>query len=200
MDILFDIGRVLLDFDYDAPMRRLMQCGTPGSHARMMEALENRYDLESGKIDPDEFIQRVIAASGAAVTADDFRHSWRHIFTRNAPMWDIVKRLKSDGGHRLILFSNTNSIHCPWMFSEFQEFDLFDEKVLSYEVGAMKPDQAIYLHAIQKFGLTTSKTRYIDDLPENITTGIQIGFRCHLYDQRNHDALEAWLADELQSN
>ena len=100
-------------------------------------------------------------------------------------------------GHRLILFSNTNAIHCPWAFGVFPDFALFDAAVLSFQVGAIKPDPAIYQYAIATHHLDPATTLYIDDLAENIATGRAHGFRCFQYDQANHPAFQQWLAGEI---
>jgi putative hydrolase of the HAD superfamily len=132
----------------------------------------------------------------AEVTADEFRDAWQRIFTPNEPMWQVVRRLHGEG-HRLILFSNTNSIHCPWIFEEYPEFSLFHEAVLSYEAGSIKPQPEIYQHAIDRHGLAPVETIYIDDLPENIATGRRFGFRTHQYHLQDHAAFERWLEAEL---
>ncbi|MFU8894382.1 MAG: HAD-IA family hydrolase [Luteolibacter sp.] len=143
-------------------------------------------------------MKRSIELSGADFDAEDFLEAWRNVFTRNLPMLERVRALKKAGGHRLILFSNTNSLHDPWIFEEFPELDQFDGKVLSYEVGAMKPAPAIYEYAIREFSLDPASTLYIDDLAENIAAGERYGFRCHLYRLDDHAAFETWLARELE--
>ena len=198
MDFLFDIGRVLLDFDYDASYQRLLKGQPQDVRERLIQAVEDRDGLESGREEADAFVGRLVRATDGANPIPEQRliDAWRRIFTRNTPMWEAVNRLKGAGGHRLILFSNTNAIHCPWIFEEYPELNLFDASVLSYKVGAMKPNAAIYEHAIREFGLEPARTRYIDDLPENIAAGERFGFRCHLYDLREHDRFERWLAAE----
>jgi putative hydrolase of the HAD superfamily len=69
--------------------------------------------------------------------------------------------------------------------------------VLSYQVGAIKPEEAIYRHAIEHHGLRPEETRYIDDLPANIATGERLGFRCWQYELQDHASFEAWLARQL---
>lgn len=200
MDFLFDIGRVLLDFDFESSMRRLVKDHEDGALDRLMLAVEARDDFESGQVSPTDFVERSLQQSGVDAVPDSFIAAWQNVFTRNHPMWDAVSRLKASGEHRLILFSNTNAIHCPWIFTEFPELQLFDERVLSYKVGAMKPDPAIYEHAIKRFGLDPSRTRYIDDLPQNIETGIRFGFRSHLYQISQHGEFTDWLDAELMAN
>ncbi len=200
MDFLFDIGRVLLDFDFESSMKRLVACHDQQAFERLMRAVDARDDFESGKITPAEFVANSIEKSGLDLAPEAFISAWREVFTRNQPMWDNVMRLKAAGDHRLILFSNTNAIHCPWIFEAFPEFEAFDGKVLSYEVGTMKPHAAIYEHAIHTFALDPARTRYIDDLPDNIDTGRRFGFRSHLYQLRHHEEFETWLDAELDAD
>jgi len=190
MTFLFDIGRVLLDFHFEPSLARLFSPDHLDPAGAMEVLLERKDDFESGKIPADEYIAWAIQVSGTQVNPEQFRDAWQQIFTANEPMWACVRKLAGDG-HRLILFSNTNSIHCPWVFKEFPEFSLFPEAVLSFETGFVKPDPGIYHQ------LVPSDILYIDDLPQNIATGLQFGFRCHQYNLNQHAAFESWLADQL---
>jgi len=199
MDILFDIGRVLLNFDFQASMRQVFANETQDSIERLMEELENRNDFESGRENADDFIKRLIESldSNTKASSCEMLAAWQGVFTRNEAMWEVVARLWHDGGHRMILFSNTNEIHASWFFREFPEFEMFDGAVLSHRVGAMKPAAAIYEYAIREFGLDPRRTRYVDDLPENVAAGVGFGFHCHLYDPSRHDRFERWLDGQL---
>lgn len=193
MTFLFDIGRVLLDFDFEGSLARLLPAACPDPHARLARLLERKDEFEAGAIDPDDYTRWALDVLGSEATVAEFREAWQQIFTPNRPMWKNVRAL-SAAGHRLILFSNTNAIHCPWVFDAFPEFSLFDDAVLSFEVGAIKPQPAIYQHALDVHSLTPRETLYIDDLPQNIATGIDFGFHCHQYDLNDHEAFEQWLA------
>ena len=193
MTFLFDIGRVLLDFDFEGSLQRLLPPDCPDPHARLARLLERKDQFEAGAINPHDYTLWALEVLGSEATVDEFRHAWQRIFTPNQPMWENVRALAA-AGHRLILFSNTNAIHCPWVFEAFPEFSLFDSAVLSFEVGAIKPQPAIYQHALDAHDLTPQETLYIDDLPQNIATGIDFGFHCHQYDLNDHEAFEQWLA------
>lgn len=193
MTFLFDIGRVLLDFDFESSLATLLPPGCDDPHGRLARLLERKDEFETGAIDPDEYIRWALGVLDSPATPAEFRRSWQNIFTPNEPMWAVVRRLSADG-HRLVLFSNTNAIHCPWLFSEFPEFSYFHDAVLSFEVGAVKPQPPIYRHALEAHDLKPGETLYIDDLPQNIATGREFGFHCHTYDLRDHPAFERWLA------
>lgn len=192
MTFLFDIGRVLLDFDFESSLARLLPADCADPHERLGRLLERKDEFESGAVVPDEYVRWALDVLGSHAAPDEFRHAWQRIFTPVEPMWENVRRL-SAAGHRLILFSNTNAIHCPWIFENYPDFSLFDAAVLSYEVGAIKPRPEIYQHAVDTHDLDPANTLYIDDLPQNIATGRDFGFHCHLYDLNNHPAFERWL-------
>ncbi|MEI7910549.1 MAG: HAD family phosphatase [Verrucomicrobiota bacterium] len=197
MTFLFDIGRVLLDFDFERSLARLLPPDATDPRARLELLLDQRDEFEAGAIETDTYIAWALGVLGSGATAEDFRHAWRHVFTPIEPMWQEVRMLAA-AGHRLILFSNTNAIHCPWIFEVFADFALFQAAVLSYQVGGVKPEPAIYQYAIATHQLDPATTLYIDDLPANIATGRSHGFRCFQYDQANHGAFQQWLRGELE--
>jgi glucose-1-phosphatase len=198
MTFLFDLGRVLLDFDFELSLARLFPPGTPDAAARLDRLMERKDEFEAGLVAAEDYVTWALGVIDSTVTPDEFCHAWRHIFTRNEPMWSTVRQLAADG-HRLIIFSNTNAIHCPWIFETYPELALFPEAVLSYQTGFVKPDPEIYHHAIRAHRLVPEQTLYIDDLPQNIATGRELGFITWQYDMKDHAAFERWLAENLNS-
>ncbi|HEX5790584.1 MAG TPA: HAD family phosphatase [Luteolibacter sp.] len=197
MNFLFDIGRVLLDFDFETSLARLLPADVEDPRARLSLLLERKDELEAGRIPADEFIDWALDTLGSKATPDQFRHAWRDIFTPNEPMWKVVGALAA-AGHKLVLFSNINSIHVPWIYEAYPCFSAFHGAVMSFEVGAIKPEPAIYRHAIEMHGLDPAQTLYIDDLAENVAAGRAAGLRCWQYDLNDHSSFEAWLQASLQ--
>jgi glucose-1-phosphatase len=193
MTFLYDIGRVLLDFDFESSLARLFPAGTPDVHERLQRLLARKDEFETGRIKVGDYTDWALSIMETEATPAEFHHAWRHIFITNEPMWQRVRELKA-AGHRLILFSNTNAIHVPWIYDEFPEFHLFDDAVMSFRTGHIKPEPEIYHHAIRQHDLVPEQTLYIDDLPQNIATGRALGFQCHTYDLKNHAAFDNWLA------
>jgi len=194
---LIDIGRVLLDFDFEPSLARLLPPGERDVAGALARFLDKRDAFEAGAMTEDAYIAMALELLGSPASHDEFRYAWRHIFTPNEPMWQEVRELAA-AGHRLILFSNTNPIHCPWIFEVFSDFALFDAAVLSFEVGSIKPEPAIYQSAIATHQLDPATTLYIDDLADNIATGRAHGFRCFQYDLADHPAFQRWLQEELE--
>jgi putative hydrolase of the HAD superfamily len=197
MTILFDIGRVLLDFDFEPSLARLLPGGAADGGQRLSRLLDRKDEFETGRIDVPTYVSWALETLGSPATPAEFHDAWQQIFTPIEPMWERVRQLKKDG-HRLILFSNTNGIHCPWIFENFPDFDLFDGAVLSYDTGFIKPHPEIYRHAIATHNLVPTETLYIDDLPENVAAGREFGFDSFQYDNKNHPAFEKWLEKSLK--
>ena len=145
---------------------------------------------------PGEFIAFACKHLEFSGPADEFREAWNSIFRPIHTMWPIVSFLKSLR-LKLILFSNTNCMHITWLLENYEVFGEFGGRVFSHEVGFNKPDPAIYHHAIAEFDLTPGETLYIDDLPENIATGRNLGLRCHQYVKERHHEFVAWLDQEF---
>lgn len=198
MTLLFDIGRVLLDFDFEPSLSRLVAAGTADPAARVRRLLERKDEFEAGRVAVETYIDWALEILGSDATPAQFRQAWQQIFTPNEPMWRCVRMLAGEG-HRLILFSNINGIHWPWITTNFPEFSRFDGAVVSFEIGSIKPQPQIYQYAIDTYQLVPTETLYIDDLAQNIFTGQRFGFRCWQYDLNKHADFETWLAENLKS-
>ncbi len=53
--------------------------------------------------------------------------------------------------------------------------DAFDALTISAEVGVMKPDPAIFQHALDQLGVRPKEAVFVDDFPENIAGCEAIG-------------------------
>lgn len=193
--LLFDIGNVLVTFDFDRCATRLAEFSPLGAQEIYRAIAPFKGPLESGQMPEEEFFERCIAALQFTGTPAQFEDIWCDIFTLNAPMAETLaalsRRLPSH------LFSNTNDPHKRWLLEKFAIFNHFDGGIYSHEVKCMKPDEAFYHAAIQQFGLDPAQTFYVDDLAANIATGKRLGFQCFHYDPLRHaelhTALNAWL-------
>jgi FMN phosphatase YigB (HAD superfamily) len=185
---LFDIGNVLVRFDFSTAAVRFAKLSTANADEVLERLSSFKDELESGRISDDDFVRQSIERIGFRGTSEEFKLIWGDIFTENSPMVALVKELA--GRHPLYLFSNTSGLHKQWLFENFDVFQQFSGGVYSHEVRCMKPHDAFYQAAIEQYGLDPAQTFYIDDLPDNIATGQRLGFVCHRYSPDEHEALE----------
>lgn len=190
MTFLFDIGNVLLKLHFDR-FHRTVLGAADAPFPPELAALKDPY--ETGALSDQDFIRQSLDILGSQLSPENFTRAWQNIFSPNEAMWDVVPQLKEQG-HRLILFSNTNKLHALSFLQAFPGFELFDHHHFSHEVGAIKPDPAFYQKAIAQYQLDPAQTLYLDDLPENIATGRDLGFHSWQYDLNNHQPCLDWLS------
>jgi putative hydrolase of the HAD superfamily len=187
--VIFDIGNVLLTFDYFIAERALV-AHTGIEKAPSVEDLHPlRIDHETGRIPREDFVRIVREAFSHDGPEDHFLELWTGIFQVNEPMVQWARSLH--GKVPLYLLSNIGCIHHDHIFGEYDFFGtLFDDGVYSYKAGVMKPERRIFEIARTQFGVDPSRTLYIDDLEENVRGAEEAGFVGHHYDPSAHHRLE----------
>src|SRR5436309_2886351 len=92
----FDLGKVLLEFDYANVARRLAAQCEGGPTAVMAElrrdGLAER--LEMGRLSSTEFFSEFKRGTGYRGGFEDFARAWSDIFHENTPMVELMRRLK----------------------------------------------------------------------------------------------------------
>ena len=191
--IVFDLGKVLLDFDYSIAARRLgAQCHLAVDEVRKhLDHSPLLYEFETGMLSIDQFFAEICARTKFSGTQSEFSEFFADIFIPIAPMVEIHEQLRAKGFPTWI-FSNTNILAIGHIRKRFPFFKNFTGYVLSYEHGAMKPDPKIYEVVERETGRRGSEILYLDDRPENIETGIQRGWQTILQEtpEKTRAALE----------
>ncbi|NBV85847.1 MAG: HAD family phosphatase [Verrucomicrobia bacterium] len=187
--IIFDIGNVLLRFDFGQTLSRIAPlCSV--SIGEIPSRLEPwKVQLESGRMDGSAFLEKAAEVLGYTGSHEVLQKAWQEIFSPIAPMHALVATLSQP----LYLLSNTNGLHAEYFLSEYPVFRHFTDAVYSHEAGVMKPDPAIYHHALEKFGLSPQNTLFIDDLLPNIEAADSLGLLTHHYHHERHEAFLAEL-------
>jgi HAD superfamily hydrolase (TIGR01509 family) len=191
--LLFDIGNVLVTFDFSRAMARFAE-QSPLSPATIRERLTPLIEqMECGLITSAEFMSQAIAATQFHGPEDAFRTAYCDIFAENAPMVARVARLA--GKVPLYLLSNTSSLHLEFLEAAFPVFAHFSGGVFSHVAKAAKPSPEIFRRAIADCRLDPATTLYLDDAPANTAAGAALGLRTFTYDFKNHGAFESELAE-----
>lgn len=183
---LFDIGNVILPFDFSIPARRLAERSRVSAD-EVASAIRSRgRALELGQIPSGQFVTEVCDEIGYSEDAQSFRAIYADMFDPNLPLIHFIESLKSRG-IPLYLLSNTNELHADFFQSHYPVFSLFDGAIYSHEVGLMKPDPAIFTCTINRLSLKPEETVYVDDLAENCKVGAEHGLQAYCYDRHRHD-------------
>ena len=172
---LFDIGNVILSFDFTITARRLEERSAVAAAEILTLVSPLTNDLELGVLSVDDFLAAASERIGYMGEPGFLREAFADIFELNRPMVAFIESLKTDGVP-LYLLSNTNGIHAPFFEAVYPVFGLFDGGVYSHEVGLMKPDPAIYELVKSSLPLDPARTIYIDDNLANCEAGRAAGF------------------------
>ena len=187
--VIFDIGNVLLTFDYFIAERALLSHTGREAAPSIEELHPHRMAHETGTISREEFIRIVREAFAHDGPEDHFVELWTRIFQVNTPMLQWARSLH--GKTPLYLLSNIGCIHHDPIFEEYDFFKpLFIDGIYSYKAGVMKPEPRIFEMAQTQFGVDPSTTLYIDDLEENVRGAESVGFIGHHYDPARHNLFE----------
>jgi putative hydrolase of the HAD superfamily len=190
---LFDIGNVLLKFDFSVGMKKILAQSEVHDPVGAMAQFDRiKLGYEDGQIDRAAFFRGVFDVLRYHGTEADFIAAWEDIFTPNEPMVELVEKLH--GKIPLYLLSNTNDIHREDIFRRYDFFGRFTAGIYSYEARASKPGREIYEIAQKQLGIEPASTFFIDDLLPNIETARALGFNAHHYHYDQHDALLAAVA------
>ncbi|WP_052250711.1 HAD-IA family hydrolase [Xanthomonas sacchari] len=90
----------------------------------------------------------------------------------------------------VVLLSNATS-RLPHELQALGLADLFDAVVNSSEVGAIKPEPAIFLHVLAQLRMAADEVLFVDDTAVHVEAARALGLRAERY--VDAEALRAWL-------
>lgn len=174
--VIFDLGGVIVPFDFKrgyAKMEGL--CAYPASEipARLRTTdLVTRF--ETGQIEPEDFVRQLSNILELNATYEEFCDLWTSIFLPDTLVPDsLLERIHAR--RRLLLLSNTNHIHFKMVERNYPLMRHFDDHVLSYRVGALKPSPLIYKEAIARAGCRPEECFFTDDVAAYVDGARQAG-------------------------
>ncbi len=180
--LLFDLGRVVLDLDFNRTLRLWAQHAAcePAELARRFLRDELYHRHEKGEISDEAFFAGLRLSLGVDISDAQFVEGWNAIFIGEMPG---IGQLLSRASQRLPLyaFSNTNAPHVAYFSREFAEvLKPFRKIFVSSTIGLRKPDAEAYDHVVQAIGAPAERIVFFDDLAENIEGARQRGLKAVL--------------------
>lgn len=184
-NIIFDLGRVILDLDFNATIEAFQKLGLDKDVLDYKQAYADPafYNLEIGKISVAEFRDRIRnILDNQDATDREIDDAWYAIIG-DIPEKRVKVLQELQKQYNVYLFSNTNKIHIDRLHPEFKEQhgiefpSLFVKDFYSHEIHERKPDLSSYKKVIQLSGVNPSETIFIDDLEKNILGAEKAGLK-----------------------
>jgi putative hydrolase of the HAD superfamily len=174
--LIFDLGNVVIPFDIQRGYAALQPyCRhSPAEIASLVRPLGIVPQFEAGQISPRDFVRRFAEALGLGIAYERFCELWNTIFLPG----EIVPESLLAALHRryrLLALSNTNAIHFETVRRNYPVLKHFDDLVLSFQVGAAKPDSRIYQAALARAGCLPGECFFTDDVTSYVEAGKRAG-------------------------
>jgi epoxide hydrolase-like predicted phosphatase len=179
--VFFDLGGVIVRTEHQAPRERLAERlnMTYEDLSRLVFESETSRQASVGAISTDEH--------WAAITrrlrrpAEETKAIREEFFAG-----DVVDRKLIEFIRALRPGLKTGVISNAWpdlrdFIVENKFADAFDQLVISSEVGVMKPDPKIYHFALEKLGVTTAESAFLDDTAANVEAARALGMHAILF-------------------
>jgi HAD superfamily hydrolase (TIGR01509 family) len=179
--VVFDLGKVLVDFDYSIAVRRIAARSrmTIQEIARFMSHSPLFTQYELGALTTQQFCDEICRVAGFHATPAEFGEYFADIFVPIEPMVRLHAALRQRGLAAYV-FSNTNELAAEHIRRSFPFYANFDGYILSYQHGVMKPDARLYEILEREAGRRGADLLYLDDRPENVAAGAARGWQAIL--------------------
>lgn len=181
--ILFDIGHVLVHLTGASLISNFAHAELSDEHINSTWAnIPDVRRFETGLCGDTEFAAGVVAFYNLRCSAGEFIELFRHAAERKFDGVDpFLERLASD--YELACLTNTNPLQWPRISEEFGLGAYFNKHYVSFQLGMMKPDAAIYDHVIRDSGYVASEILFVDDSAANCDAARSRGMdACHVKD------------------
>ena len=190
--VIFDLGGVIFSQGEAAYRREVAR------RLGLGDALPAAYEDAMPQLQRGEAAEEDVweALSGRRVPLNAFDDAWEAYYRVNPQMLALVAELR-ERGLRTAVLSNTQASHVAIM-RRMGVLAPFDPVLMSCEVGARKPEAAVFKLALERLGLPAAEVAFVDDVPEYIAGARSVGIHAvrHTGDmQATRQALLALLAE-----
>jgi putative hydrolase of the HAD superfamily len=186
-NLILDLGGVILELDVEATVLAFEALGFP--RLENYDIILSKYpfflEFETGRITREEFLAKVVKASGDHITEEAVLDAWNAMI-RGFKKENVDRLLELRSKHRLFLLSNTNAIH-EVLYNEqlkqehgIENLDRIFEKVYySHDLKMRKPDVEIFKYVLSDAGLQPGESLYVDDTLEHVESARSLGIHAH---------------------
>jgi len=178
MNIVFDLGGVVFDWQPEALARRIYD--DPQTEALVLREIIGTADwieLDRGTLPLDAAIARGAARTGLSEAAVSrlFDAVPASLTPIDATI-DLLRELNNTS-HSLLVLSNMHLASADFLEANHDIWNLFDGVVFSCRIKQVKPEPGIYEHLLASYELDPAETVFIDDMQENLEAASAFNIR-----------------------
>ena len=195
--VIFDLGKVLIDFDRDRTFAGLADVCTGVTRAELEAIVDEIHpEMAVGDLSAAEFHAALCERAGAVADFETFLTGYAAGIARNEAALAYALELQARPGVTVGIISNTNEAHVMHLDRLVPELNEFELVMMSNEIGMEKPDPDVYALALELLGITADDALYVDDRPENVEGARAAGMAgiVHTGWAVTRPQIEAWLA------
>ncbi|MCP4200280.1 MAG: HAD family phosphatase [Proteobacteria bacterium] len=173
--VFFDIGNVLLGYDWKAAVGRICKQTDFTSEDVGKRFWKSGFaKFEKGFISQTEFFGALAKSIEFTGTVEELNLLCSDIFFTLDDNIAVARRLV--GRTELGIISNTNQAHIEFLEPRYDFLDIFKVRIYSHEVNARKPEKEIYDAALLQTNVRAGESLFVDDLIENVEAARQLGW------------------------
>ena len=198
MDIIPDMGNVLLEWDKDKILQGISD--TKKDYLMLdktifQSGLWERLDL--GTMTREELVLKVVSMIGRTYQKKVEEVIWNgpsyiDIYTEVFPVLSELKKK----GHRIFVLSNTSKVFYDLLEDQLSPLkELLDGFVLSCDIKAIKPDLAMFKEILDKYQLDPTNCVFLDDIEDNTMAAEKLGIKAYQVKKRSNivDILKSYI-------
>lgn len=174
--VLFDLGGVLIDFRGVEPMKALSGIESDDELWERWLTCEWVRRFERGQCEPADFAAGMVDDWQLTITPDDFIEQFAT--WPGGPLAGADELVDETRAAVVIgCLSNTNALHTDLNFLRFPLFEKFEHRLLSHELGVLKPDREVFDRVAELLPVPRERVLFLDDNRLNVDGAIEAGFR-----------------------
>jgi glucose-1-phosphatase len=168
--LYFDLGNVLVNFSVEQMLRQIGDVAGIDSQQVRDAVFDHKllHEHELGRLSSRQFHEAFCAATGTCAEFDRLAAAASEIFELNLPVLPIVAQLQR-AGYRMGILSNTCDTHWDYCINRYAILsEAFSVHALSYRIGAVKPEAAIFRAAAEMAGCRAEEIFFVDDIAGHV--------------------------------
>ncbi|MFS9152287.1 MULTISPECIES: HAD family hydrolase [Streptococcus] len=188
MDIILDMGNVLLEWNKDKILRGVVKTEKDYmilDKAIFQSGLWERLDL--GTLTREELVLKVISMIGSIYQekVQEVVWNWPSYIEIYTEVFPLLVRLK-EKGHRIFVLSNTSPVFYELLEEQLSPLnEILDGFVLSCDIKAIKPDPKMFEEILHKYQLDPVNCIFLDDVKDNTKMAESLGIKAYQVKQRS---------------